>query len=101
MLTVLLLGKKLLAMRLCWFCLFCFITLFQNYSVFGQIEIITITDVYQKRNITPDKVIPLIDNERERFALVLISGKKIDGYLFNKENQMIGSLQTEEKTRKS
>lgn len=87
-------------MRLCWFYLFCFITLFQNYSVFGQIKIITITDVYQKRNITPDKVIPLIDNERERFALVLISGKKIDGYLFNKENQMTGSLQTEEKTRK-
>lgn len=86
-------------MRLYWFGLFCLLTLLQNHSIFGQVEINAITEVYQNKNTTPDEVLSLIDNERERFALVLINGKKIDGYLFDKENQMIGTLQTEEKAR--
>lgn len=86
-------------MKLYWLCIFHLLTLLQNDSVFGQTEMNTIADVYKNRTITPNEVIPLIDSERERFALVLISGKKIDGYLFDKEYQIIGSLQKEEKIK--
>lgn len=86
-------------MRPYWFCLFYFLILLQNHSIFGQVEISTITEVYKNRNTLPDEVISLIDKEGERFALVLIQGKKIDGFLFDKENQMIDSLQTEGKIK--
>lgn len=65
----------------------------------GQTEIINITDVYKNRVIMPDEAVPLIDEEGERFALVLLKGKVINGYLFDNTNKMIGNLVSEEKAR--
>ncbi|MFK7811841.1 MAG: hypothetical protein AB8B59_05055 [Maribacter sp.] len=73
--------------------------LFHFISGLGQTEIATINEVYKNRVIQPDEAVPLVDEEGQRFALMLFKGKVINGYLFDKTNTMIGNLVSEEKAR--
>lgn len=73
--------------------------LFQWANCFGQSEIAHINEVYKNRVIMPDEAVPLVDEEGERFALVLFKGKVINGYLFDKTNKLVGNLVSEDKAR--
>lgn len=81
------------------FLLFFYILLFQFAGALAQSEIAHIQEVYKNRIITPDEVFPLVDKENERFALVLLKGKEINGYLFDSTNALVGELISEDKAR--
>ena len=66
---------------------------------FAQKEFAKINDVYKSKMITPDEVLPLVDEARERFALIFLRGKEIDGYLFDKTNEIIAELSFQDKDR--
>ncbi len=78
----------------------CLIFIFYLGHGFGQTEIAHIDGVYVSRAMMPDEAVSLVDEDGERFALVLFNGKEIKGYLFDKSNQMTSNLVSEEKARK-
>ncbi|TVZ16464.1 hypothetical protein [Maribacter sp. MAR_2009_72] len=75
------------------------IVLFFSNKILAQQEIAKITEVYKNRIIIPDEVLPLVDEEHNRFALLLLRGRDIDGYLFNSKNEIEGKLSLQGKAR--
>ncbi|WP_405379856.1 hypothetical protein [Maribacter sp. LLG6340-A2] len=75
------------------------ILLFFNNKNYAQHEIAKITEVYKNRIITPDEVLPLVDEEHNRYALLLLKNREIDGFLFNSKNEIEGKLSLEGKAR--
>lgn len=71
---------------------------FINKSI-AQEEFAKINNVYENRIITPDEVLPLVDEEQDRFALIFLRGKEINGYLFDETNEIIGKLSFQDKVR--
>lgn len=76
-----------------------FLFFFLCLSNFGQTEIATIKDIYKNRVIMPDEVVPLTNTENGQFAIFFFKGKVINGYLFDQDNKVIDSLESEEKQR--
>jgi hypothetical protein len=72
--------------------------LFINLSL-AQSEIANISEIYKNRVTNPDEVIPLVDKKNNRFALVMLNGKDIKGYLFNEMNELTAELNSEDKER--
>jgi|GEM_PF-2533001 len=65
----------------------------------AQEELAKINNVYKNRIITPDEVLPLVDETQNRFALIFLRGKVIDGYLFDETNEIIAELNFQDKAR--
>ncbi|MGB7393397.1 MAG: hypothetical protein WA913_03290 [Pricia sp.] len=73
--------------------------IFFTACLFGQTQVAKINDIYKKRVVLPDEVVPLVDPVSKQFALCFFRGKTIHGYLFDERFRIIDSLQSEDKRK--
>jgi hypothetical protein len=66
---------------------------------FGQTKIASLSNIYTKKFFYPDETIALTNSANKQFAICFFRGKYINSYLFNEKNQVVDSLNSENKQR--
>jgi hypothetical protein len=66
---------------------------------FGQTKIVSLSNIYTKKFFYPDETIALTNSANKQFAICFFRGKYINSYLFNEKNQVVDSLNSENKQR--